>query len=479
MEMARRSAARNVALGLATALCLIAASQSEAPAAPRTPDAIHRAGSALAALKQSLDAMGIAEGTGSVEWETEGSLRWLNQGPTQSEAMTFRLRQRQHDSFATGLTYVHFDFAGNESSFQRATVLAQSEPSADLLELTALSAASVVLNLASNPEDLRLLDRGTGPRVIAARLMNRLVELELDAGGLPRSLTYVFEDDLLGDSLRRFDYLDYRRQGTWSVPSRVRQLDAGRVVRDDSVVGFKAGASRPDWAAGLEPRKAHAANGETALEAESIAPAVYFLKQHRGSDYNSLAVELAEGWMILETPAALGDGEELRRVLAGISEKPIIYAAATHHHDDHAAGISEFRSDPVTVLTSKGNLAYFRTMMAARRGFSEASPAAKVIALARGQQIGPVRFLQIDASPHVKEMLLFYLPEQRILFHSDLGRFNDDGSVEPARPQTCALWAAIQRHRLDVDRIYSGHGRPGTLADLRRAITKGGTACGA
>ena len=461
---------RSVAAAVAT---IAALATQPAAAMQSAPAAIVRAGDAVAEVNRMLAALGDTDrlsAAPSVALETQGKLFWLNQGPTPDEPMEFQLGHRQYTDFEAGLTYVALDIAGPESSFKRSAVLRHGDGSADLLEFLALSPVAVLRQLRARPADLRLLGRNDGRTIIAGPVMNRLVELEIGAGDLPQALAYVVEDDLLGDSVRIFHYLDYAEQGGWRLPRRIRQLDAGRLVRDSAVTASAVGEAAPAWTAGLEPRPAHPPDSESGFAAEPISPGVYHLKQHGNSDYHGLGVELPDGWLVLETPLAIGDGSELRRSLSRISDKPIVYAAATHHHDDHAGGMVAFRDDSVTVLTTPGNVDYFRTMMGASRGFSAPAGRARVMALAPGQKIGPVQFLTIDASPHVDEMLLFYFPEQRILFHSDLGRFNQEGSVEPARPQTCRLWSAIDRNGLVVDKIYSGHGRPGTLDDLRRAI---------
>ena len=412
----------------------------------------------------------------SLAWETRGDLFWLNQGRTPDRPMELQLRQRQFAHLGERLVYVALDFSGPESSFERRTVLRSDGASADLLELASLSPVAVVRHLLDRPADLRLLDRPGAGSIVVGPFLGRLVELELGADGLPRSASYVIADDLFGDSVRRFDYLDYRARDGWMLPGRVRQTDAGRIALDVEVASFAADGARPLWSLGLEPRQAHPPGEAGSLIAEPLAPRVHFLRRHGGADYHGLAVELDEGWMVIETPAGIGDGSALRETLAAIADKPILYAAATHHHDDHSAGMPALAGEDVTVLTTPGNLDYFRTMVAAPRGFARGG-AAHVVAVEDGQRLGPVQFLSVGPLAHAEEMLVFYLPEHRLLFHSDMGRFNDDGSVEPARPQTCALLAFIERRGLDVERIVSGHGRPGTVDDLRRSVALRETPC--
>lgn len=452
-----------------------AAAQVQTPPAP----AVARAATALAELDRAAAALGLpnAASASSIGWDVEGTLYSPNQGPVPSKPSEQRLVHRQYGDFNSGATYVALDFSGPESSFQRSTVLRHDSAGADLLELTAMSLPSVLRHLAAQPADLRVLSRGPTRTVIAGPLLDRLVELELGPDGLPLAVSHVFGDDLFGDAVRRVEYSDYRTRDGRNLPGRVRQIEAGRIVFDARLEGFTINGQRPEWSAAIQPRPAHPPTETSGFAVERIAPGIHYVKQYGGSDYNGLAVELADAWMVLETPRALRDGTALREALASISQKPIAYAAATHHHSDHSAGMTAFAHDPVTVLTTPGNVDFFRTMVEAPRDFDRTAARARVLGLSQGQRVGPVQFLDAGPTAHVQEILLFYFPEQRILFHSDMGRFNDDGSVEPARPQTCTLLSFIERSGLAVDKIYAGHGSPGTMDDLKRAIAMRQTPC--
>lgn len=456
-------------------LLLIAAVPSPAAGAGQSSSVVAQAAAAVDELRSAARAVGISdiESLSALSWQSDGTLYSPNQGRRPDAGTEWKLAHRQFADFDSGVTYISLGFTGPESSFSRSTALRQDSGSGDLLELMAPFPHSVLRLLASRPADLRLERSDGSGAVISGPMIDRTVELELGPDQLPRSLSYVITDSLFGDSIRRFDYLDYRRENGLLIPRQVRQTDAGRAAHDIRIASSAVNAVPPDWSKGLTPRQAHAPADSEGFRAERIASGIYHLRQIGAADYHALGVELPDGWMLLETPGAIADGEAVRSALRDIADKPIIYAAPTHHHDDHSTGVTAFAEEQVTVLTTTGNVDYFRTMLAAQRGFSKPEVRARVIAVEPDQRIGPVQFVQISALPHVEEMLLFYLPEQKILFHSDLGRFNPDGAVEPARAQTCALLALIESRRdLPVERIYSGHGMPGTVEDLRKAIDK-------
>jgi glyoxylase-like metal-dependent hydrolase (beta-lactamase superfamily II) len=145
----------------------------------------------------------------------------------------------------------------------------------------------------------------------------------------------------------------------------------------------------------------------------------------------------------------------------------------SHHHIDHSAGAAAFDDSDAVILTTPGNVDWFTRMARNDREFIgrpavAAKPSVRVV---NGMEvIGPVRILDVGPSGHADEHLVFYFPEHRMLFQSDMAFFLDDGSVRPASITTCALIQYIETNSLAVDTVVSAHGRRGTMDDLRRAV---------
>lgn len=85
-------------------------------------------------------------------------------------------------------------------------------------------------------------------------------------------------------------------------------------------------------------------------------------------NYNVLAVALDEYVLAVEAP--LGS-EASAAVVARLHEmfpaRAIRYVVPTHHHDDHAGGIRAFVAAGATLVTTSGNVDFFRRMAGARR----------------------------------------------------------------------------------------------------------------
>lgn len=447
------------------------------PLAAQTGPATEETRAAIAILRSAAEALGGGDrlmNARSTEIDLSGQLYWPDQGRTPAASMRFGHRQRLFVDWQAGQVHALMDFEGPESSFQRRATLAVTAGTDSLAYLALLSPHILVRQMLARPRDMRLVAREGGRATVAGPVYGRTILVVFDERHLPVAGQVMFNDVRAGDAVRSVRYAGYTNRQGWLVPQRVEQDDAGRQALDLAMDGFAHDGALPAWTQASAPAPPQpAAASAAALNAQPLAPGIHLLRQHGGADYHGLLVELDEGLMLLETPSSMGSGDELRRLLPSLSAKPLVYLAATHHHGDHSGGMAGIAREGMTVLATEGNQAFFRDMVTVPRDFAGYAPRrgtpAMVRALRDGERIGPVQFLNPGSLAHADEHMIFYFPEQRLLFQGDMARFNDDGSVEPARPHTCALLSYIERTGLQVDRIVGVHGRMGTMDDLRRS----------
>ena len=67
-------------------------------------------------------------------------------------------------------------------------------------------------------------------------------------------------------------------------------------------------------------------------------------------------------------------------------------------------------------------------------------------------------------------MLVAYLPNERLLFVSDLYSPNPGAAIDATNLNLRALYTAISAANLKVDRIVGGHGTVGPYRDVTRAM---------
>ena len=82
-----------------------------------------------------------------------------------------------------------------------------------------------------------------------------------------------------------------------------------------------------------------------------------------------------------------------------------------------------------------------------------------------------VELIDVGPNPHAREMLIAYLPKQRILFQGDLFFLpNNDAPVGPPQPSTISFAQKLKEKALEVERIASVHGRTATMAEFTSAL---------
>lgn len=217
-------------------------------------------------------------------------------------------------------------------------------------------------------------------------------------------------------------------------------------------------------------------------ESQQLAQGVWLIA---GGSHNSVLVEFRDFLTVIEAP------QDETRSLAVIAEverlvpnKPIQYVVNTHHHFDHSGGLRTYVAQGATVITHEENKDFYQRVFfypsprtvqpdrlsmlnpwfAANRNRSIQTLSAKYTLSdgVRTIDIHPVQGLD-----HNSNMLMVYLPTEKILINADLYSPPAAGQPAPAvNPNITSLNNNIQRLKLDVTRHVPIHGIVGTHADF-------------
>ena len=247
------------------------------------------------------------------------------------------------------------------------------------------------------------------------------------------------------------------------------------------------------------------------VEAQQLAAGVWLLG---GGTHNSLLVEFKDYVAVVDAP----NNEE--RSLAVIAEaarlapgKPVQYVINTHHHFDHAGGLRTYLSQGTTIVTHESNKQYYldimfypapRTLQPDRMALfnpmywisrrpppietveGEPRSTAKYV-VTDGERILEVIKVQDVAyelgdrsytqGNHSVDMLIAYLPKEKILFNADLYSPPAQGATPgPPTPSMRTLQQNIRKLKLDVAQHAPAHGRVGTHEEFVRLVTPTATA---
>ena len=245
------------------------------------------------------------------------------------------------------------------------------------------------------------------------------------------------------------------------------------------------------------------------VESQRLADGAWLLG---GGTHNSVLVEFKDFAAVVEAPQnearSLAVIEEVGRL---VGNKPIKYVVNTHHHFDHAGGLRTYLSQGTTVITHETNRQYYMDIMfyPAPRELQpdrmalynpmymisrRPAPIETVASFAGGPGGGAAKYVIADGERmleifHVQDMayeledpsyaqgntsadmLMVYLPKEKILINADL--YSPPAPGAPMPTPTAAmrtLYQNMRKQKLDVTRHVPLHGRVGTNEEFLKIV---------
>lgn len=316
------------------------------------------------------------------------------------------------------------------------------------------------------------------------------VALYIDAkSGLVSKYELIFTDPLTGEEASEIMFSDYTTSGKLKVPQTWSWRMAGDLLARYKVKAeFNPTISEKSFqvaAEGFQRVSAPPLNLDPKVE--KLADGVYVIQNVAGQNQNTLAVAFKDYVLAVEAPgSSSGADQVIKRIKETIPGKPIKYIAMTHHHGDHIGGLRSFIAEGATVVTTPANRNVVELMAAApqkdRLAKNPRKPAFAFLengkrVFSDGEQT--VELIDIGPNPHAREMVIAYLPKQRIVFQGDLFFVpNNDAPFGPPQAATVSFAQKLKEKGLDVGWIASVHGKTATFEEFTRATavqSAGGT----
>jgi glyoxylase-like metal-dependent hydrolase (beta-lactamase superfamily II) len=329
---------------------------------------------------------------------------------------------------------------------------------------------------------------------------NLPVEVQFDSfNKLPKRVIYTEDDPIWGDTLNELAFSEWRDYNGVRLPQVFAVFLNGNKIREERARNI---IDNPRYdAAGLlvpDEVKAKPAEGERIVsqwplrrvvmgvgyqdfgreqkvDLVQVAKGVYHIK---GSTHHSLAVEMKDYVIVVEAP--LFEERSLavmKAIEAKIPGKPIKYLVMTHFHIDHSGGIRLYAAKGATILAAEEAVPFVKTVTSQQKTIRpdtlakagnitpQVQSAKDVKSLTDGERTLELREIP---NPHAVGMLAAYLPQEKLLFVSDL--FTPGTPVEPSNvngvENAAALYKALVDANLQVEKIVGGHGDIAPLRDL-------------
>ena len=160
--------------------------------------------------------------------------------------------------------------------------------------------------------------------------------------------------------------------------------------------------------------------------------------------------------------------------------KPIKYLVLTHHHSDHAGGFREYVAEGATIVTTAGNKSFLEKATALQSTLLpklSLQNKLKIEIIENKKRVFQddkhvVELYDIGPNPHANEILVAYLPKEKILFQADMLNPAPMDRSRLRRTSTISFSEKLQQLGLQIEKIYGVHGRPATPEELRTSVEK-------
>lgn len=286
-------------------------------------------------------------------------------------------------------------------------------------------------------------------------------------------------DPFLGDVITEVMFTGYKNEGGHRIATgrstriareMAEELRYEQLVFNTAAEAFKAPADMP----AMRPAPTNAD------PVTKLSENVYTVL---AGGYNVLFVGFKDFIFVMEAPGNDGVSRQaIDAIKKTIPGKPIRYVSVTHHHDDHAGGLRRYIAEGSTVIAAPGEKTFFERVV---QGQFTVDPDAlmlnpqpfKIETLAGGKRIltdgtTTVEIHDIGPGPHAEEMLVAYLPNEKIIFQGDLLNRPANGDYPIANDTSVHFAKWLESKKLAVDKIIPVHGTVTTMDELRKAVAE-------
>jgi glyoxylase-like metal-dependent hydrolase (beta-lactamase superfamily II) len=296
--------------------------------------------------------------------------------------------------------------------------------------------------------------------------------LLMEPDGRVSRIESVLPAPLRGDVAVLTEFFDYEQRGPLRFPRRIVQHQDGVKVLDVEVTSALLDAHVEITV----PEN---------VRMTGNAPAVQFLSDGvwvlGGGTHHSLLVEQAEQLVLVEAPL---DDERGRALVAAarrlVNGKPLGALVVTQHRLDHLGGVRAVAATGATLLVGEGSRTWLQAMLArplTRRAdpLGESAEPPRVQGLPERWLLDdprrPVEVHAVRGSAHARDLVMVWLPRERLLVQADAWTPYPPGEKPPVSPDPGAINLLANLERLGIVplQIVSLHGGVLPLAELYRA----------
>jgi len=301
----------------------------------------------------------------------------------------------------------------------------------------------------------------------------------IDENNNVTKITTWFKSPMVGDEYVETRYARYQNYNGFRFGPQIHQSIG---VPPDPSYDFVASTVETNVpnAVVQVPASVRQTGGSTGIvQTRQLAPGTWLIG---GNGYNSVALEFANFSAVIEAPLdetrSIAVMNEVRRLMPN---KPLRYVVNTHHHYDIAGGLRGYAAEDVLIVTQQSNYDNYESLALSLHS-QQLDPDSQGRAprqvhyirmeehwtMTDGQR--KLELYHVEHLDHSEDMLMAYLPAEKILVEADLFEAPPPGTTPAATASNVALLYNMERVRIAPERIVSIRTGVIPVADFMRVV---------
>ncbi len=412
-------------------------------------------------FKEQLNNLGhLAEPWATNTYDGKGSL-WVNKNTFQKQDSLTNSRGKVYTSKTdiTNNTLLYLDYGDKELLPITEELFFEK-----LINTARYTPITLLHHFYNNKEDVKFTT--TGEHVIYALEIDKYpIQLFINkSNNLVDKITYLSYDELYGDITTSFVYSSYIKNEFYTYPAHIQiEKINGKVIDIVEILN-----SINDNPVKLLEKPENYQIAKSSIEKNPEIQTtpyndyIHFIDLAHTDD-KVMVVEFKDYMLVAEAPINPKNGELIISEVKKIAPlKPIKYFVFGHHHPHYLGGLRPFVHKEATILCTDISENYVKYIAEAPHTINpdslqlEPKPIKTQIikdSLIIGKNNKMKIYFMGEKSSHTKDYLIYYFPNDKLLFEDDLCWIPKKGPIKKARSREIGLYNIIKDLKLEVDTI--------------------------